>query len=83
MMSWLKKLFSSDGSVSFGRMSAGIVLLASLVWTSYIVWKRLEIPDLKSVALLVTSLYTGSKIGDTVALFSRGDGGNPEIGAKN
>jgi hypothetical protein len=78
-MHFLQKMFSSDPSVSFGRLAAAIVLLFGLGWATFIVIHKLEVPSLQGVAAIVTSLYGSSKIGEVVStLKGNGNGGDSE-----
>ena len=73
MKDWLKKLLSESSGASFGRLSSAVVIFFGLLWGSYIVIKRLEIPSLQGLAALAASLYGGSKIGETLQKFAGTD----------
>jgi hypothetical protein len=70
---FLKALFSEDSTASFGRVGAGIALLASIAWVSWVVYKTNAIPDLGGAALFIGTLYGLSKAGSVAQAFSGQD----------
>lgn len=67
---FLKDLFSESSTASFGRVGAGVALLASIFWVSWVVYKTNAIPDLGGVALFIGTLYGLSKAGSVAQAFS-------------
>ena len=70
MKQWFKALFSDSSAVSFGRVAAVIVLFFGLGWATYLIIKKLEIPDLGGVTTLILSVYGTSKVGETIQKFT-------------
>ena len=60
-MEFFKKMFSEEGTASFGRFGAFIALLASITWVSFVVYKKELIPDLGGISLFIGTLYGLSK----------------------
>jgi hypothetical protein len=67
-------MFSSDSSVSYGRISSFITLLCLLVWTCVLAYKKDEIPDVPANWFaIITAPYLISKAGETVQkVFGKG-----------
>ena len=67
---FLRDLFSESSTASFGRVGAGIALVASIMWISWVVYKSSAIPDLGGVSLFIGTLYGLSAAKSTVKAFS-------------
>lgn len=67
---YLKDLFSESSTASFGRVGAGIALIASIGWVSWVVFKTNVVPDLGGVSLFIGTLYGLSKAGSVAQAFS-------------
>lgn len=65
-MEWIKNMFSSNSTASFGRVGSLIALLSSIVWVSWVVYNKQAIPDLGGVSLFIGTLYGLSKAGETM-----------------
>ena len=70
---YLKDLFSESSTASFGRVGAGIALIASIGWVSWAVYKTNAIPDLGGVSLFIGTLYGLSAAKSAAKAFSGGD----------
>ena len=67
-------MFSSDSSVSYGRISSFITLLCLLVWSSIILYKTGSIADIPTNWFAIASApYLISKTGETVQKFAPKD----------
>lgn len=80
MKTWLRKLFSDDGAVSFSRVATAIITAFVLGWdTSYVVeaWKLHKlgvdihlIPDAAVFAAqagFISALYVGNKVSGAIS----------------
>jgi hypothetical protein len=65
-MEFCKAMFSTEGTVSFGRVGGFLALVCSIAWVSWVVWNTKTIPELGGVALFIGTLYGLSKAGETV-----------------
>jgi hypothetical protein len=63
---FLSHLFSESGEASFSRVGSFLVLIFSLGWLTYIVWKTRAVPGLEGITLFVSSLYGLGKAGQTL-----------------
>jgi hypothetical protein len=64
-MGFIRQVFSepgSDGTGSFGRLAAGVSLVAVICWVTRIVLKTNAIPDLLNCFYLVGGLYGLNKL---------------------
>ena len=59
-------VFSDGGSPSFSRVATALIAIAAVIWISYIVWFKREIPDVGGVVLLIGTLY-GINVAGTAA----------------
>lgn len=64
MKTFFKKLFSNSGEVSFGRVASGVMLGIGIIWGSYIVITKGEMPELAGLSALVAGLYGLNKISE-------------------
>jgi hypothetical protein len=55
LFQFIKSVFSEEGEGSYSRCSAGCIVMGTLVWVSYVVWKNHSIPDLTGPATFLTS----------------------------
>jgi len=67
-------MFSADSTKSYGRISSFLSLCCLLVWSSYALWKKGEIPDIPANWFaLICVPYAISKAGETVQeVFKKG-----------
>ena len=68
-VTFLKDLFSESSTASFGRVGAGVALVSSIGWVSWVVYKSNAIPDLGGVSLFIGTLYGLSKAGSVAQAF--------------
>jgi hypothetical protein len=65
-----KGVISEGGSGSFGRVGATAIVVCSLIWVSYIVFKNGALPDLSGVSLFLSSgvsaTYGASKVAGVI-----------------
>ncbi len=61
-----RNVFSSSNAGSWSRTGSFIALLCSCAWVTWVVYKKVVIPELGGVTLFVTSLYGLGKINETV-----------------
>lgn len=59
---YIKRVFSDGGEPSFSRWSSGTIVLATIIWVSYLVFRKHELPDLTGPAIFIGS-GTGSAYG--------------------
>ena len=52
---FFKKLYSDSGEISFGRWGASLVIFASILWISYLVYKLVQYSDLLHLSVFVGS----------------------------
>lgn len=61
MIQFLKSAFTETQpgkeSASFARLASAVIVVFSVVWVSFIVWHKHELPELASLALFNTSIY--------------------------
>lgn len=82
-LKFLRSVFSeADGSGSFSRCTAGLIVVATLAWVSHVVFKTHAIPELDGPAAFLTtgagSLYGTNKLSSIVSAFTgKGKDGTP------
>jgi len=59
-------VFSDAGTPSFSRVATAIMVVAAIVWISFIIYFKREIPDVGGVVLLIGTLY-GINVAGTAA----------------
>lgn len=59
---YVKRVFSDAGEPSFSRWSSGAIVLATIVWVTYLVIKNHILPDMEGPAIFI-STGTGSSYG--------------------
>lgn len=67
---YLKDLFSEKSTASFGRVGAGVALVSTIGWVSWVVYKTNALPELGGVSLFIGTLYGLSKAGSVAQAFS-------------
>jgi hypothetical protein len=63
-------VFSDDGNPSFSRVATMIILVACLVWDTYIVFYLRTVPDLASQALFLGTPYGLNVGGKAIGKFA-------------
>lgn len=56
-----------ENTESFSRLASFIVLVFTLAWSTYIVWKTTEIPNLTGPVGLIGILYGVNKASETIS----------------
>ena len=60
-MDFLRELFSETPGVSYGRVGSAVLLMAGVLWVSFLVWTTKQLPDLSGLALLIGTPFGLSK----------------------
>lgn len=87
-MNFIKRLFSDEPGVSFGRVATAVCLLAAIVWVTHVVWATHAIPALDGVTFWALSFYgVGKALGkgaEVLTAFAKKESGvrSQEPGAK-
>lgn len=66
MFSFLKSVFSEDGQGSYSRCGSAFIVLATIVWITYLVVKNKVMPDLGPPTMFM-SVGTGVHYGTNKA----------------
>lgn len=61
---WTAFTISDGREWSWSRLTCTVLLVASIVWGSYIVWFEKKIPDFTSVALLIGAIYGVNRVAE-------------------
>lgn len=73
MKKFIREVFSDGGIGSFARVAQGVVVLSTVSWVSYVVWRNNAIPDLTGPTFFLSggaaSHYGLSKISGIVDAF--------------
>ena len=73
MFAFLKSVFSEDGQGSYSRFVGGIIVVATVVWITFLVIKNKVMPDLTGPTAFLTigsgSHYITNKASDIVSAF--------------
>lgn len=75
-MNFWRGVFSDNGQPSFSRIFTGILVAASIVWVSMIVWRDHKLPDFGGLIAFVPVLYfinVGGNVGKSIS--GNGNGG--------
>ncbi len=71
MFVFLKSVFSETGDGSYSRVIGGLIVLATIGWVSYVVFKSHAIPDLSGPTTFITvssgAHYVTNKITATIS----------------
>lgn len=71
MLKFIQEVFSDAGSGSFSRCGSAAIILFCLVWTSHVVYKTHQLPDMGGVSMFMSSgvgtLYGINKAGGIFA----------------
>jgi hypothetical protein len=59
-------VFSDEGTPSFSRIATGLIVLACIVWDTYLVFTNHALPDFSGQALLIGTPYGLNVAGKTV-----------------
>lgn len=57
----IKKLFSESGEVSYSRLASFLALLAVIGWVSFLVWKKVAMPDMTGPIGFPATMYALGK----------------------
>lgn len=60
-------VFSDNGVPSFSRVATALICVSSMIWISFIVYFKREIPDVGGVVLLIGTLYGLNVAGNAAA----------------
>jgi len=60
-------VFSDGGTPSFSRVATALITVAAIIWISFIVYFKREIPDVGGVVLLIGTLYGLNVAGNAAA----------------
>lgn len=63
-------VFSDNDAPSFSRVATAFIVIASVIWISFIVYFKREIPDVGGVIFLIGTLYgvnVAGKVGERFA----------------
>ena len=60
-------VFSDGGAPSFSRVATALMCIAAVIWISFIVYFKREIPDVGGVVLLIGTLYGINVAGNAAA----------------
>lgn len=80
MFAFLKSVFSEDGQGSYSRFMGGMIVIATLVWLTFLVIKTKVMPDLSGPTAFISissgTHYLTNKASD-IASAIRGTNNNP------
>lgn len=68
-------VFSDDGTPSFSRVATGLLILACIVWDSFLVFHNGTLPDFSGQALLIGTPYGLNVGGKAIAKVAAGPAG--------
>lgn len=71
---WIE-VFSDDGMASFSRVATGVLILACVVWDSFLVFHNAALPDFSGQALLIGTPYGLNVGGKAIAKVAAGPAG--------
>lgn len=54
-LGFIKNVFSDDGTPSYGRFGAGVVLFSTVAWITYLVVKNHAMPDMAGPSTFLTT----------------------------
>lgn len=80
MKQFLKSAFTETvpgkESASFARLATGVSVVGSIVWVSFIVWHKHELPPLDGLAVFNSTLYGLNRASN---FFGTNKGGNVPV----
>jgi hypothetical protein len=72
-LKFLREVFSESGEGSYSRCAAGAIVVATITWVSYVVFRTKAIPDLTGPLSFMSSgvavHYGTNKAADIIAAF--------------
>lgn len=74
ILSYILSVFSeADGSGSATRVLAGVSVLSTIVWVSYITFSTHHLPDLGGASLFLSSAFSGYAVNKASGVFTKTD----------
>jgi hypothetical protein len=72
ILAYILSIFSeSDGSGSASRVLAGVSVLSTIVWVSYLTFTTRHLPDLGGASLFLTSAFSGYSVNKISSCFKK------------